>query len=77
MVVTFSSFSGFLGHVAHGSFPLNITLLTALAVVIGSQAGARFMMQKAKTPAIKQIYAVVLLVIALKLAGEVAGIYPT
>lgn len=73
MVVTFSSFSGFLGHVAHGSFPLNITLLTALAVIIGSQAGARFMMQKAKTPVIKQIYAIVLFVIAIKLMWEAIG----
>ncbi len=70
MVVTFSSFSGFLGHVAHSSFPLGITLFTALAVVIGSQGGARFMMQKAKTPVIKQVYAIVLFAIALKLMWE-------
>jgi len=37
-----------------------------------SVTGAKFMMQKAKTPAIKQIYAVVLFLIALKLMWEAA-----
>lgn len=73
MVVTFSSFSGFLGHMTHSSFPLGITIFTAATVVIGSQAGARFMMKKAKTPAIKQVYAIVLFLIALKLMWEAIG----
>ncbi len=73
MVVTFSSFSGFLGHMAHGQFPPGITVFTAVAVLLGSQFGARFMMHKAKTPAIKKVYAVVLFLISAKLLWEVGG----
>lgn len=66
-VVTFSSVSGYLGHVATGemNWPLTITLV--IAVIIGSQLGGRYMTQKAKSKQVKIIYAVVLLLIAIKL----------
>ncbi len=47
--VTFSSFSGFLGHVSQGRFNWSLTLLLAVAVVIGAALGSNFMAVKAKS----------------------------
>lgn len=69
--VTFSSFSGFLGHVAVGHFNWMLTAILIVAILIGSQLGSLFMIHKAKPKWVKQLYAVVLLGIAVKL---VAGI---
>ena len=69
-VVTFSSFSGYLGHVAQGEMNWPLTLILIGAVIIGSQLGARFMSQKAKPKMIKKIYAIVLIAIAIKLSWE-------
>lgn len=66
-VVTFSSFSGFMGHVAEGHFNWPLTILVVIAVLIGSQMGGTFMSTKAKPKWVKQLYAVVLLAIAAKL----------
>ncbi len=65
--VTFSSFSGFAGHAAQGHFSAGLTLLLAVAVLAGAYAGSRFMVQKAKSSRVKQVFAVVLLGIAAKL----------
>ena len=65
--VTFSSFSGFLGHVAVGHFNWLLAALLSVAILIGSQLGSRFMIHKAKPKWVKQLYAVVLLAIAVKL----------
>ncbi len=66
-VVTFSSLSGYLGHVAQGhmNWPLTVTVVAAVAV--GSQLGASFMSGRAKARWVKQLYAAVLLAIAVKL----------
>ena len=66
-VVTFSSFSGYLGHAAEGEMNWTLTILVVVAVIIASQLGAMFMSGKAKPKMVKQIYAVVLLGIAVKL----------
>jgi len=66
-VVTFSSFSGFLGHAAEGQIPWRVAVIGAVAVLLGSQLGARYLTEKAKTPQVKRIYAVVLVLIAIKL----------
>ncbi|RLD57100.1 MAG: sulfite exporter TauE/SafE family protein [Bacteroidetes bacterium] len=65
-VVTFSSFSGYLGHMADGPMNWTLTLILVVAVIIGSQFGARFMSNQAKPKMVKKIYAVVLIVIAIK-----------
>lgn len=70
LVVTFASFSGFLGHVAQGHFPILITSLGIVAVLIGSQAGARFMIHKANPRHVKILYGIVLLGIFAKLATK-------
>lgn len=66
-VVTFSSLSGYLGHVAAGRLDVPLTVVAVLAVLLGSQLGASFMSTKAKAQWVKQLYAAVLLGIAIKL----------
>jgi len=70
-VVTVSSFSGYFGHVASGHINWAITIPVIIAVIIGSQLGANFMTNRAKPKWVKQIYAIVLLGIAIKLILEV------
>jgi len=65
-VVTFSSFSGYLAHMADGEMNWPLTIILVGAVIIGSQLGARFMSNKAKPKMVKMIYAVVLIIIAVK-----------
>lgn len=67
LVVTFSSFSGYLGHAAHGEMNWTLTIVVVIAVIIGSQLGGRYMTQKAKSKQVKVIYAIVLLLIAAKM----------
>ncbi|MDZ7763711.1 MAG: TSUP family transporter [Melioribacteraceae bacterium] len=66
-VVTFSSFSGYLGHMAEGDFNWTLTIIVVIGVIIGSQLGGSFMSGKAKPKMVKQIYALVLFGIAIKL----------
>ncbi len=66
-VVIFSSFSGFAGHIAEGHFDWTLMAATAIAVIIGSQIGAKVMKEKMKAKWIKQMFAVVLLGVAAKL----------
>ncbi|MGB8491515.1 MAG: sulfite exporter TauE/SafE family protein [Bacteroidales bacterium] len=66
-VVTFSSFSGYIGHMAQGKMNWPLTIIVVAAVIIGSQLGGRFMTEKAKSKQVKIIYAVVLVLIASKL----------
>ena len=72
-VVTFSSASGYLGHMAQGPIHWPFTAVMVLAVIIGSQLGGRFMAERAKSGDVKRIYAGVLVVIALKLLWDVLG----
>lgn len=65
--VTFSSFSGFLGHVAQGHFNWTLTVFLTIAVVVGAWLGSNFMATRAKSQRVKQIFALVLFAIAVKL----------
>ncbi len=65
--VTFSSFSGFAGHAAQGHFEPGLTVLLAMAVLVGAFTGSRFMVRKAKSSRVKQVFAVVLFGVATKL----------
>lgn len=71
LVVTFSSFSGYLGHAAQGEMNWPLTIVVVVAVIIGSQVGGRYMTKKAKSKQVKVIYAIVLLLIAAKMVYEV------
>jgi uncharacterized membrane protein YfcA len=66
-VVTVSSFSGYFGHMAGGHINWAITIPVIIAVIIGSQLGAGYMSNKAKPKWVKQVYAIVLIAIAIKL----------
>lgn len=66
-IVTFSSFSGFLGHMAEGRIDPWLAVVTVVAVIAGSQLGAWFMSKKAKPAWVRKIYGVVLLGVAAKL----------
>lgn len=70
-VVTFSSLSGYLGHAAEGHMNWTLTIVVVIAVIIGSQFGAQFMSTKAKPKWVKQLYAAVLIGIAIKLFMDV------
>ncbi len=70
-VVIFSSFSGFVGHVAEGHFNWPLMALSCVAVIIGGQIGARTMKTKMKAKWIKQMFAVVLLAVAAKLLWKI------
>ncbi|MCK7497492.1 MAG: sulfite exporter TauE/SafE family protein [Comamonadaceae bacterium] len=67
-IVTFSSFSGFLGHMAEGRIDLTLAAVSVASVVAGSQLGAWFMAKKAKPAWVKKAYGVVLLAVAAQLA---------
>ncbi|MGB9745421.1 MAG: sulfite exporter TauE/SafE family protein [Bacteroidales bacterium] len=70
-VVTFSSISGYLGHISQGHMNWWLTAVVVIAVVIGSQLGGRYMTQKAKSKQVKIIYAIVLLLIAFQMTYSV------
>jgi len=69
--VTFSSISGYLGHVSQGHMNWWLTVIVVIAVIIGSQLGGRYMTNKAKSKQVKIIYAVVLLLIAVQMVYSV------
>lgn len=66
-IVTFSSFSGFLGHMAEGRIDPMLAVVTVVAVIAGSQLGAWYMAKKARPGWVKKLYGVVLLGVAAKL----------
>lgn len=66
-VVIFSSFSGFAGHVAEGHFSWPLMTATAVAVIVGAWIGAQVMKEKMKARWLKQMFAVILLAVAVKL----------
>ncbi|MGB9696544.1 MAG: sulfite exporter TauE/SafE family protein [Ignavibacteria bacterium] len=66
-VVTLSSITGYLGHIAEGEINWTLTIMVVAAVIVGSQLGANFMSNKAKPKSVKLIYAIVLIAIAVKL----------
>ncbi len=66
-IVTFSSFSGFLGHLAEGHFDPLLAGLCLAAVLAGSQLGAWFMANRAQPGWVKRLYGILLLAVAAKL----------
>jgi len=57
-----------MGHLAVGHFDGPLMAITALAVIVGSQAGARVMHTRMQPRHLKRMFGVVLLLIAGKLA---------
>ncbi len=66
-VVTFSSFSGFLAHVGLHAMNWAFVLPAALTCFLGGQLGSRLMITRIPPRTIKRIFAVILVLFALKL----------
>lgn len=66
-IVTFSSFSGFFGHMAEGNIDPVLAAVTVISVAIGSQLGAWYMAKKARPNWVKKLYGIVLIGVAAKL----------
>ncbi len=66
-IVTFSSFSGFLGHMAEGHIDILLAGLAVVAAIAGSQLGAWFMANRARPGWVRGFYGVLLLAVAIKL----------
>lgn len=70
-IVTFASVSGFAAHAAEGRIDTQLSVLTVIAALAGSQLGAWFMAKRAKPGWVKRLYAVLLLGVAAKLAMDI------
>lgn len=66
-IVTFASLSGFAGHAALIVINPWLLVATVASVVAGSRLGAWFMVSKARPEALKIVYGIVLLGVALKI----------
>lgn len=69
-IVIFSSISGFLGHIGTGHLDAELMTYTAIAAFIGGQVGSHFMYGKMGSKTIKQMFGVVLWVMAVKIVIE-------
>jgi len=70
-IVLFSSFSGFLGHVAEGHFNWQVLIFCTIAVIIGAQLGAKVMKEKMKARWIKQMFGILLIAVAIKFSWNI------
>ena len=66
-IVIFSSVSGFLGHMGTGNLNAELMIYTAIAAFIGGQVGSRLMYSKMRSRTIKQIFGIVLWIMAVKI----------
>ena len=65
--VVFSSFTGFLGHLAVGHFDWTLMIALSAAVLVASQIGAHVMTTRMKPRQLKQLFGLVLLFVGAKL----------
>ncbi len=70
LVVTFSSLSGFVGHLGQGHFPPLLTAITLSAVLIGSLIGTQLLLRRAHPRWLNKAYSGLLVLIAIRLAWE-------
>lgn len=66
-VVTFSTFSGFLGHLSTGHIDWTLASVGAVAAIAGSQLGSHHMSNKLKGKTLKVIFASVLIFIGVEM----------
>ncbi len=66
-IVTFSSFSGFLGHATHMKIDPVLLIVTVLSVIVASLLGSWFMANRAKPTWVKWFYGVLLVGVAAKM----------
>jgi len=70
-IVTCAAISGLLGHLPKAHFYPLLTVLTIVAVLVGSQAGSNLMAEKIKPKGVRYIFATVLLLVAILLLKDV------
>lgn len=70
-IVVFSSFSGFVTHIALAGADWNFILVAALFSFAGGQVGSRIMAEKLKGTTVRRLFGVVLLLFAFKLLQRV------
>ena len=70
LVVTVCSFAGFAGYVPRLDLPMALAVPAVVAVIVGSQIGARLMLRGAKPAWITWGYVTILFAVALKLVWE-------
>ncbi len=70
-IVIFSSVSGFLGHLGtvHLDLDLDLIIYTAIAAFFGAQVGSHLMYSKMRSKTIKQMFGVVLWIMAVKIVS--------
>ena len=68
-IVVFSSFSGFFGHIGIGQLDMTLMAYTAVTAFIGGQVGSHLMHSKMKSKTIKQMFGVVLWIMAVKIVS--------
>lgn len=73
LVVTVCSFAGFAGYAPRLDVPLALTIPAVIAVIAGSQIGARLMLKGAKPAWITWGYVAILCAVAIKLVWEAAA----
>ena len=66
-IIIFSSISGFLGHLGTGHFDAELMIYTAIAAFIGGQVGSHLMHSKMRSKTIKQMFGIVLWIMAVKI----------
>ncbi len=66
-IVVFSSFSGFLTHISLAGTDWKFILLAAIFSFCGGQLGSKIMSEKLKGKAVRRIFGLVLIIVALKL----------
>ncbi|WP_028962591.1 sulfite exporter TauE/SafE family protein [Sulfobacillus thermosulfidooxidans] len=66
-IVTFSSFSGFLGRVEYFHAPWTFTVILSITVIVAAAIGSRLMATKAKPQWIKVAYSLLLVGVGIKL----------
>ena len=70
-IVVFSSFSGFIGHIAMTPVDWRFILLAACFSFAGAQIGSRLMVTKIKPVMIKRIFGIILLLFAFRLLFKI------
>ncbi len=65
LIVTLPSFSAFVAHIPKAQFDWTLVIITSVVAVIGAQTGAAFMANKVKSKTLAQIFALVLVGLAV------------
>lgn len=74
-IVIFSSLSGFIGHLGTGSINMNLVFFASIASIAGALLGSWLMTDRLKSGQVKNVIAVVLLVVASKKLWNLISVF--